>query len=231
MWIIAGLAALATALVLWQVPARLFVGRIDASSWLALARHAVLLRVVSVTVLHASAQFALFSFLVVAYREALAASPDLVTVLLALTGFAGFVGNVYAGRLADRFGPPSVIAGAIGLMLTAFLVWLAIFAVGPGPLGIALAGAAALLWGAGNFASNSMQQVRLVNLAPPLASVSVALNTSAIYLGQFIGTALGGLVLSHQLSSPATRALPWIGLPIFAVAIGVSLSAQRRAER
>jgi DHA1 family inner membrane transport protein len=116
-------------------------------------------------------------------------------------------------------------------MLAAFGVWLALYAAGPGAFGISLAVIAAVLWGSGNFSANSMQQVRLVNLAPPLSSVSVALNTSAIYLGQFIGAGAGGLVLTHAVMSPASRALPWIGLPIFVVALWVSASAQRRADR
>ena len=231
MWIITALAALATAWVLWRVPSGLFTGRIDASAWRELARHPVLLRVVSVTVLHATAQFALFSFIVVAFREALSAPAHLVTALLCLNGMAGFLGNIYAGRIADRIGPAPVIAGSIAAMFAGFVVWIGIFAAGPGSLGIALAVLAALLWGGGNFGANSMQQVRLVNHAPPLAAVSVALNTSAIYLGQFIGTALGGLVLTQHWSSPPSLALPWLGLPIFALAIAVSVSAQRREER
>jgi predicted MFS family arabinose efflux permease len=228
MWMIAALAALACAFVWWRVPSGLFVGRIDAAAWRDLARHPTLLRVVSVTVLHATAQFALFSFVVVAYRDALGATPNMVTGLLCLTGVAGFVGNVYAGRIADRIGPPPVIVGAIGLMFVGFVAWIGTFAAGPGAIGLSFAVSAALLWGCGNFAANSMQQVRLVNLSPPLASVSVALNTSAIYLGQFIGAALGGLALTQRVSSPASLALPWIGLPIFAIAIMVSLRAQRR---
>jgi len=76
-----------------------------------------------------------------------------------------------------------------------------------------------------------MQQVRLVNLAPELSSVSVALNTSAIYLGQFVGAGVGGLVLTAELVQPASRALPYIGLPVFALALWVSLTAQRRERR
>jgi len=231
MWILAGLSLLGALLVYTCVPLGLFVGRIDGVAWRAVVSHPVLLRVVSVTAIHASAQFVLFSYLVVAYREALAASPNAVAVLLGLTGLAGFVGNVFAGRIADRVGPPAVIFAAICLMLGAFVVWVALYELGPGTLSMALAVIAALLWGSGNFSANSMQQVRLVNLAPALSSVSVALNTSAIYLGQFIGAGMGGLVLSHPLTQPGSRALPWIGLPIFGIALWVSASAQRRAER
>lgn len=231
MWIIAGLSLLAAALVARVVPDALFVGAIDAAAWRALIAHPALLRVVSVTAIHASAQFVLFSYVVVAYREAIGASPTQIAVLLGVSGFMGFVGNVLAGRMGDRIGPPAVIFGAIALMLVAFLVWLGVFALGPSPLGVWLAVLAAVLWGSGNFSANSMQQVRLVNLAPELSSVSVALNTSAIYLGQFIGAGIGGLVLAHAFTRPATRALPWISIPIFALALWVSAAAQRRAER
>jgi predicted MFS family arabinose efflux permease len=39
-----------------------------------------------------------------------------------------------------------------------------------------------------------MQQVRLVAAAPPLASASVSLNTSVLYIGQAVGSAIGGLL-------------------------------------
>ena len=175
------LASIGAVLVWWRLPARLFVGRIDRAAWRAIVVHPTLLRVVSVTAIHASAQFVLFSYVVIAYRDTLLATPSMVTVLLALNGLAGFVGNVVAGRIADRIGPPPVIVVALASMTAAFVVWTLLFAVGPGRVGLVLAVGAAVLWGAGNFAANSMQQVRLVNLAPTLAPVSVALNTSAIY--------------------------------------------------
>ena len=50
-------------------------------------------------------------------------------------------------------------------------------------------------WGLGCFASNSAQQVRLGQAAPDLAPALMALNSSAMYLGQAIGAAGGGLLL------------------------------------
>ena len=50
------------------------------------------------------------------------------------------------------------------------------------------------------FAStNSMQQVRLVGAAPALASASVALNTSVLYIGQAVGSAIGGMLFARDL--------------------------------
>jgi predicted MFS family arabinose efflux permease len=39
-----------------------------------------------------------------------------------------------------------------------------------------------------------MQQVRLIAAAPQMASASVSLNTSVLYIGQAIGSAVGGVL-------------------------------------
>jgi len=44
-----------------------------------------------------------------------------------------------------------------------------------------------------------MQQVRLVGAAPALASASVSLNTSVLYVGQAVGSAIGGILYSRDL--------------------------------
>jgi predicted MFS family arabinose efflux permease len=44
-----------------------------------------------------------------------------------------------------------------------------------------------------------MQQVRLVGAAPALASASVSLNTSVLYIGQAVGSAIGGMLYARDL--------------------------------
>jgi predicted MFS family arabinose efflux permease len=77
------------------------------------------------------------------------------------------------------------------------------------------------LWGAGGFAANSLQQSRLVALAPALASATVALNTSVVYLGQAIGSSAGGAVIAHG-PSPL---MAWIGVAFVAAAMALSVIA------
>ena len=48
-------------------------------------------------------------------------------------------------------------------------------------------------------AINSMQQARLVGAVPALGAAAVALNTSGIYVGQAIGSALGGFLYANDL--------------------------------
>jgi predicted MFS family arabinose efflux permease len=56
-----------------------------------------------------------------------------------------------------------------------------------------------VIWGLGFASTNSMQQVRLVAAAPSLASASVSLNTSVLYIGQALGSAIGGVLYARDL--------------------------------
>jgi predicted MFS family arabinose efflux permease len=80
-------------------------------------------------------------------------------------------------------------------------------------------------WALGCFAANSAQQARLVHLSPILAPATVALNTSAIYAGQGLGAALGGLLIAqgHMLN------LHSVGLALMLLAMGLSVWAQKRS--
>ncbi len=55
------------------------------------------------------------------------------------------------------------------------------------------------IWGLGFASTNSMQQARLVGTAPSLASASVSLNTSVLYIGQAVGSAIGGFLYARDL--------------------------------
>ena len=58
------------------------------------------------------------------------------------------------------------------------------------------------IWGLGFASTNSMQQVRLVGTAPSLASASVSLNTSVLYIGQAVGSAIAAFSTRGNLSMP-----------------------------
>ena len=83
----------------------------------------------------------------------------------------------------------------------------------------------ALAWGAGVFANNSSQQARLVAASPELAGASIALNTSMIYLGQAVGTSLGGAVIAGA----GYAWLPVVGAVVLIGAIALSARATGRA--
>ena len=74
----------------------------------------------------------------------------------------------------------------------------------------------------------SMQQARLGAAAPGLAPALMALNTSAIYLGQAAGAASGGwLIARHGYGSLSLVGLAWLAA---AIALSVwAAHARRRA--
>jgi predicted MFS family arabinose efflux permease len=97
------------------------------------------------------------------------------------------------------------------------------------PLGTEVWLAALILipWGLGMFACNSAQQARLIQLEPDLAAGSAALNTSAIYLGQAIGSAGGGWLINQG----AMNQLHWYGWIGIVLSLGLSIASERVAKR
>jgi predicted MFS family arabinose efflux permease len=75
-----------------------------------------------------------------------------------------------------------------------------------------------MIWGLGFASTNSMQQVRLVGAAPSLATASVSLNTSVLYIGQALGSAIGGMLYARDLLyAPGYAAMGFVTLAIVAV--------------
>src|SRR4029079_19034803 len=79
----------------------------------------------------------------------------------------------------------------------------------------------------GTFSSNSLQQSRLIAHAPALASASVALNTSTIYLGQAVGAGVGGRIVVEHLLTWLTP----VGAIFAALAIALTVAASRLDRR
>jgi predicted MFS family arabinose efflux permease len=185
--------SLASALWLrWVLPDGLFVKPMDRAMWGQLFRHPAILPAVGVTALSASAQFVLFAYFVSAAHTLVNASAGQVSLLIACYGATGVAGNAVCGSLCDRYGPGRIVLLTVAVMLAAQFIW----PWSPGSMAV-LALAMAVM-GLGGFASNSAQQVRLAALSPALAPVSVAFNSSAIYVGQAAGTSVASGVLAHQ---------------------------------
>jgi predicted MFS family arabinose efflux permease len=217
---VGGLAIICALLLRTQLPSQLAVQPIDAAAWKSVGRNIGLLLVVGTTVVQASAQFVLFTYIAPVLKEFIAASPSTISLTFMWFGICGVLGNSIAGPLIDRIGTAQVVALSIALMLGGFLIWPLIR--GSLPLTIVACG----LWGLGCFAVNSAQQTRLLELAIRLAPVSIALNSSGIYLGQAFGAMTGGLIISQQ----GSNALSWVGAILFVLALAISFAAQNKAR-
>src|SRR5580692_10654799 len=180
-------------LLMWRLPAGLVGTPVDLKTWADLARNRVIIMLLAITTLLMSGQFAVFTYMGPLLSRLTQVRPDAVGLVFAIYGVCGFIGIVVVSNIVDSWGALKtsllcialVLAGVTGWALSAGFYW---------PMA-----ASAAIWGLGFASSNSMQQVRLVTAAPQLASASVSLNTSFLYVGQAIGSGIGGLLYAHEL--------------------------------
>ncbi|MBU0589443.1 MAG: MFS transporter [Gammaproteobacteria bacterium] len=184
-----GVLALLNGLWLWRVlPGPIRPAPMSMAAWGRTFGNKVLMQCVAVTLVTGSGQFVLFAYLAPYLERYMAATPGELAFFYACNGILGFVGMILLTRRIDRTGPASVVT--LSLWAFAFSavawgwassVWLAV---------ITMAG-----WSLVGFAWNASQQARLVPIAPEVASASIALNTSAIYLSQAVGAGIGGWLI------------------------------------
>lgn len=170
-------------------------------AWRGVFRDPVLMTMVAVTALQGAGQFTVFAYFAPYLRQVLDASPAQISLVFAWFGAWGLAGNVLLSRTIDRVGP----SRAVAVLLVLIAVSLLLFPLATTP---ALLAAVLVPWGLGCFASNSAQQARLGLAAPLVAPALMALNTSAIYLGQAVGAAGGGWITLQGGYAP----LSWVGL-------------------
>ena len=186
-------------------------------AWKEVLTHPVLMAMVMVTALFGAGQFTLFSYFTPYYKLQLGASTEQITLMLVWFGAFGLVGNLVLTRFIDRVGANVAVTVSMALIACSLVLW---------PLAVTLVSTALVLvpWALGCFSSNSTQQARLGQAAPALAPALMALNTSAIYVGQAAGAVSGGWLIAHT----GYAWLNWAGLVWMAAAIGLSLWAGRR---
>ena len=216
--IVAALSVIGALLVWLTVPAGVRIAPLNGHSWRQVASSPALLLVLLVTVLNGTGQFTLFTYVSPSLKASLNAETGLLTAVLAWFGVWATTGNVIATKLVSRIGAGRAADVTLAAMALGLTAW------GFGAHTLWAVMAAAALWGLGNFATNSVQQARLAGLAPELTSASIALNTSAIYLGQASGSALGGALIKAD----AMATLPFAAAGIMLLALAVSVVAGRQ---
>ncbi|MGQ0686017.1 MFS transporter [Bradyrhizobium sp.] len=185
---IGALGAVSFMLLTWRLPGGLFAAPVRLRTWLDLARNRLVVLLLLITTLYMSGQFVIFTFMGPLLARLTGSSADAVGLVFAIYGAFGFIGVAIATRIVDGWGAYRTSLLSISMVLAGIAGW----ALTAGRF-LSMAVSVAV-WGLGFASSNSMQQVRLVAAAPPLASASVSLNTSVLYIGQAIGSAIGGIL-------------------------------------
>jgi DHA1 family inner membrane transport protein len=183
-----------------------------------LARPEVLMALAT-TVMGAGAMFTLYTYVAPVLDNLTGASAGFVTIALVLIGIGFTIGNGLGGRLADWSldGSTKLFLGALAVIMVA-LPFVLTSHVG------ALIGM--LVWGAATFAIVPPVQIRVMHAAAEAPGLASSVNVGAFNLGNALGAAAGGAVISAGLGYSA---VPIAGAVL--AAAGLLLVFAGRARR
>ncbi len=184
-----------------------------------LARPQVVIALLT-TVLGASAMFSLYTYVAPMLQSLTGASEAFVTLALVLIGVGFTIGNWLGGRVADWS-----LDGATAIFLS--VLALIMFAV-PFVIG-SMAGAAVilLLWGGAAFGMVPPVQMRVMQAASEAPGLASSINIGAFNMGNAIGAAVGGAVISAGLGYAA---VPVTGGLLAAAGLGLVWVGRRKTK-
>jgi len=188
--VLAVIAAAGALLQFMALPAGVQGHPLSLQSFGAIARSRRIVLILLITLLQTSGQFTVFIYLAPLLNRLSGAGPGIAGGFFALYGVVGLTGNTLASAMVTRLGTQRTLA----LFMSSTFLGMILWSLGAGWLAVMAAGI--FFWGLGFAAINSMQQARLAAAAPDLASVSIALNTSVLYVGQAVGSGIGGLLFA-----------------------------------
>lgn len=178
--------------------------------------------VILVAALGVASIFAVYTFIAPLVTDVVRLAPEMIPLALALFGIGMTIGNVYGGRLADRYPARGIVLG-FGSAL-AIMVALAIGGANPWIFFPAMFGV-----GAAMMAAIPTIQVRLTRFAPEAPSLMGAMNLASLNVANAVGAWAGGVTIAagYGLLSAvwAGFALTLVGLIIF----GLTLMQKERA--
>jgi DHA1 family inner membrane transport protein len=213
-----GIVAAVSALLNFSaLPGRLYGFPLSLKSFADIASDRRLVLILLLTLLSTSGLFQITIYMGPLLSKLAGAGAGTIGTFFLLLGIAALVGNSAATAAVVRIGATKTFAAALLSLTFGAAFW----SLGAGWL-VAM-GIGAFFVGAGLPSSNTMQQARLIAQAPDLASATVALNTSLIYVGQAIGSASGGLLYEQGLY----HAGGYVSVGLFLVTFVVFLLAVR----
>lgn len=187
----------------------------DVRRELGVLAHPTVLVAMATTVMGAGAMFTLYTYVAPVLAELTHASEKFVTLSLVLIGVGLTIGNGIGGRLADWSldGATTIFLAALALVMVTLPLALT------SHLGAAIG---LLAWGAAAFAIVPPVQMRVMQAAADAPGLASSINVGAFNLGNALGAAVGGGVISLGLGyaaipvaggmlAAAGLALVWLG--------------------
>lgn len=183
------------------------------------------LRLLAVSLFWSIGAFAAYPYIAEYLSAVLAFGPLEITASVSLWGLCAAAGVMTGGVLNDRFGADTVVRGSLVLLALSFLA-LAVATVLPSGVSLGLVMFAVAVWGFTVWSFFPAQMARLIGAGvPSQAPVALALNTSTMYFGFSIGSALGATVLG----AGAIWAIGVVAAMAELIALGLNAAIARRA--
>lgn len=159
-------------------------------------RQAAVLKLLAVTMFWSIGAYTAYPYVAPYLKAVLNFDVLGVAATVSLWGVAAAVGVTTGGALNDRFGSNKVAAGSLALLALAFLSLAAVTTLPPA-VAMVPALVAVAAWGFSVWSFFPAQMARLISTSSAAqASVSLSLNTSTMYLGFSIGSAIGAGIVS-----------------------------------
>lgn len=177
-------------------------------------------RTLSLTLLYFTAIFTVFSYSGPVILALNPMGPEKLSLTLMAFGVSGVAGTVSGGWATDRFGPLRTLR----VQLAVLVVMMLLVPLTRGNYAFMMA--VFMVWGVAGFGMMSPTQSRLANASPRQAPVLFSLNSSMLYFG----TALGSAVSGAASASVGFDKLSWVGAA-FALAGAAALTRARIGSR
>lgn len=182
---------------LWLALPKVALSKIpDVRSELKVLAQPTVLFALATTVMGAGAMFTLYTYVAQVLMEVTGASDTFVTIALVLIGVGFTIGNSLGGRLADWSldGATKIFLAALALIMVVLPLMLT------SHIGAAIG---LLVWGAATFAIVPPVQMRVMEAASEAPGLASSFNIGAFNLGNALGAAVGGGVISLDLGYAA----------------------------
>ncbi len=192
-YLIAALGLLTIASLIWALPNNLQGRDVNVKNELRILRRPQVMLGMLSTVLGASAMFTLYTYITPMLMNFINASDQMITVMLVIIGVGFTIGNYLGGLFADKS-----LFGTLIIFFLMLALSMAIFPfIGTNAVG---AGLGLLFWSIFSFGIVPPIQILVMNAATGAQALASSVNIGAFNLGNAIGAAIGGGVLSYGYS-------------------------------
>jgi MFS transporter, DHA1 family, inner membrane transport protein len=210
------------AVLVWRaVPRNVHVPPLNLQRWIEVARSPSLRLLTFTTGLNAVGNHLVFSLIAPTLLALHGATGKVLAALFFVNGLGGLAGSFFAIHMMSRVGATRVAYWSSAMIIGVYVLW---------PIGavwLAVIFFLQFFWSAGNAGFPAAQQTRLVTVAPTLAAATIAMNSSIGYLGNSVGTVLGGI--AWRWVQP--QYLSWFGLVFLCASFGCSILGERAAKQ